>query len=220
MVLVRPFFPSFHLFPLSRSVLTRIRLQGVPERWSRLHVPSRFASWFRPQQSEEEGGGGCEEEGDLAGGVPGSRGAFSPSSSRSALASRIVLAATGLTLSHSAQQRHKLDLSKLTPLTKESFAEWKKTRTSKKEAAQQLINSAKSATAAAGKSTGMSGRDLFTFNPDMLGDDDDADDGEDWDLAVMRARTENEKRQNEIERCVSLLSTSHPFSYLTDVLAS
>jgi hypothetical protein len=112
----------------------------------------------------------------------------------------------------SSSQRHKLDLSKLTPLTKESFAEWKKTRTSKKEAAQQLINSAKSATAAAGKSTGMSGRDLFTFNPDMLGDDEDeADEGDDWDLAVMRARTENEKRQREIERCVFPLFPSPSF---------
>lgn len=30
----------------------------------------------------------------------------------------------------------------------------------------------------AGRSVGLSGRDLFTFNPDMVGDDDDeADDG-------------------------------------------
>ncbi|GAA6028016.1 hypothetical protein JCM8097_001831 [Rhodosporidiobolus ruineniae] len=102
-------------------------------------------------------------------------------------------------------ERHKLDHSKLTPLTKESFAEWKKNRLSKKDAEAQALNSAKSATAAAGKTNGMSGRDLFTFNPEMLGADDDDDyeggeEEEDWDLALLRVRTENERREQEIER--------------------
>ncbi|GAA6021302.1 hypothetical protein JCM10207_002690 [Rhodosporidiobolus poonsookiae] len=98
-------------------------------------------------------------------------------------------------------ERHKLDHSKLTPLTKETFAEWKKNRLSKKDAEQQAIQSAKSATAAAGKATGMSGRDLFTFNPNMVDDDDyDGSDDEDWDLALMRVRTENEAREKELER--------------------
>ncbi|GAA5861211.1 hypothetical protein JCM8547_008520 [Rhodosporidiobolus lusitaniae] len=99
-------------------------------------------------------------------------------------------------------ERHKLDTTKLTPLTKETFAEWKKNRLSKKEAAEQAIQSAKSATAAAGKATGMSGRDLFTFNPDLLGEEDEEEGvGEDdWDLAVLRARQENDRRLAEIER--------------------
>lgn len=105
-------------------------------------------------------------------------------------------------------QRHKLDPKKLTPLTKESFAEWKKTRLSKKEAESQALHSAKSATFAAGKSVGMSGRDLFTFNPDLgrgdsddeEGDSDDGEDDEDWDMALLRVRTENERREKEVER--------------------
>jgi hypothetical protein len=100
-------------------------------------------------------------------------------------------------------ERHKLDPKKLTPLTKESFAEWKKTRLSKKEAESQALHSAKSATYAAGKSVGMSGRDLFTFNPDLGGDSDDDEDDEeeeDWDMALMRIRTENERREKEVER--------------------
>ncbi|GAA5844328.1 hypothetical protein JCM11251_001719 [Rhodosporidiobolus azoricus] len=98
-------------------------------------------------------------------------------------------------------ERHKLDQTKLTPLTKESFAEWKKNRLSKKEAEHQAIQSAKSVTAAAGKSTGMSGRDLFTFNPDMVaGDSDEEEEDEDWDLMMLRAKTENERREREAER--------------------
>ena len=100
-------------------------------------------------------------------------------------------------------QRHKLDPTKLTPLTKESFAEWKKTRLSKKEAESQALQSAKSATFAAGKLVGMSGRDLFTFNPDLGGDSDDEGDEEeeeDWDMALLRVRTENERREKEVER--------------------
>ncbi|GAA5892902.1 hypothetical protein JCM6882_006890 [Rhodosporidiobolus microsporus] len=99
-------------------------------------------------------------------------------------------------------ERHKLDQTKLTPLTKETFAEWKKNRLSKKEAEQQAIQSAKSVTAAAGKASGMSGRDLFTFNPDMVAGDSDEEDeeDEDWDLAMLRVKTENERREKEAER--------------------
>ncbi|BGP14285.1 hypothetical protein JCM10213_004249 [Rhodosporidiobolus nylandii] len=98
-------------------------------------------------------------------------------------------------------ERHKLDQTKLTPLTKESFAEWKKNRLNKKDAEAQALQSAKSATAAAGKTNGMSGRDLFTFNPDMLGDsDDEGDDDEDWDLAAFRSKTEAERKEAEAER--------------------
>ncbi|GAA5946591.1 hypothetical protein JCM3765_000311 [Sporobolomyces pararoseus] len=100
-------------------------------------------------------------------------------------------------------ERHKLDPKKLTPLTPESFAEWKKTRLSKKEAESQALQSAKSATYAAGKQVGMSGRDLFTFNPDLGGDSDDDEDDqeeEDWDMALLRVRTENERREKEVER--------------------
>lgn len=96
-----------------------------------------------------------------------------------------------------------MDQSKLTPITKETFAEWKKTRVSKKEAEAQAKESVKSATAQAGKLSGLSGRDLFTYNPELLlGDEDDDDEGgdEDWDLAMLRVRTENERQAKETER--------------------
>jgi hypothetical protein len=58
-------------------------------------------------------------------------------------------------------QRHKLGPN-LTPVTKESFAKWKQTRMNKKQAELQAIQDAKSTQAAAGKSSGMSGRDLVS----------------------------------------------------------
>lgn len=99
-------------------------------------------------------------------------------------------------------ERHKLDQTKLTPITKETFAEWKKNRVSKKEAEEQALQSAKSATAAAGKLTGLSGRDLFTYNSELLGADEDEDDDEEWDLEQLRLKTESERREKEEERCV------------------
>lgn len=106
---------------------------------------------------------------------------------------------------HSAsphQQRHKLDQSKLTPLTKESFAQWKKTRQNKKDAEADALKAAKSSNFAMGKANGMSGRDLFTFDS-SIGQDDSGDEGEDeddWDLHLLRIRTEKEERAAEIER--------------------
>ncbi|GJN87114.1 hypothetical protein Rhopal_000059-T1 [Rhodotorula paludigena] len=97
-------------------------------------------------------------------------------------------------------ERHKLDHTKLTPVTKESFAEWKKNRASKKAAEEEAIRSAKSATAAAGKLNGLSGRDLFTFNAELLGADDSDGEDEDWDLVAMRERTEREREEKEAER--------------------
>lgn len=59
-------------------------------------------------------------------------------------------------------QRHKLG-SNLTPVTPESFAKWKRTRMDKKQAEEELNKKAKDAQAAAGKNTGMSGRDLVSL---------------------------------------------------------
>ena len=56
-------------------------------------------------------------------------------------------------------QRHKLGPN-LTPVTPETFAQWKKTRLSKKEAEEEARRKAKDAQHAAGKNTGLSGRDL------------------------------------------------------------
>lgn len=50
--------------------------------------------------------------------------------------------------------------SKLTPVTPETFAVWKKTRMDKKDAEAEAIRKAKELQSSAGKNSGMSGRDL------------------------------------------------------------
>lgn len=56
-------------------------------------------------------------------------------------------------------QRHKLGQN-LTPVTPETFAKWKQTRMDKKQAEEDATKKAKETAHAAGKNTGMSGRDL------------------------------------------------------------
>jgi hypothetical protein len=80
-------------------------------------------------------------------------------------------------------QRHKLG-SNLTPVTPETFAIWKKTRMDKKEAEADALRKAKETQHAAGKNSGMSGRDLFQYNPEWF--EDDEEETEDWDLSVYR----------------------------------
>ncbi|KAF8591180.1 hypothetical protein K439DRAFT_1611490 [Ramaria rubella] len=68
--------------------------------------------------------------------------------------------------------RHKLG-SNLTPVTPESFAKWKQNRQNKKEAEAEALKKVKDTQAAAGKSSGMSGRDLFQYNPEWFEDEDE-----------------------------------------------
>lgn len=100
-------------------------------------------------------------------------------------------------------ERHKLPKDKLTPVTKETFQKWKETRTSKKDAEAEAARKSKEATAQAGKTVGMSGRDLFTFNPLLLDEVDEEgaegnQDDDDWDMEIWRKR--NMEEQDEAER--------------------
>jgi len=82
-------------------------------------------------------------------------------------------------------ERHKLG-SNLTPVTPETFAIWKKTRMDKKEAESEVLRKAKETQHAAGKITGMSGRDLFQYNPEWFEDQDEGDGSDDFDLTKYR----------------------------------
>ena len=107
-------------------------------------------------------------------------------------------------------QRHKLGPN-LTPVTRESFAKWKQTRVNKKEAEADAHRKVKDAQAAAGKNSGMSGRDLFQYNPEWFRDSDEDSDGEEdddyLDLAKYRRQKEDEDLAAETER-IRLLSTN------------
>lgn len=98
-------------------------------------------------------------------------------------------------------ERHKLT-GKLTPVTPETFAKWKKERLDKK-AAEDEARQAKEAT----------GRAMFEKggwdDSDEEDDDDDGDesedegredDGNDWDMESMRRETERIREENEKKR--------------------
>ncbi|KAI0683748.1 hypothetical protein BC835DRAFT_1295164 [Cytidiella melzeri] len=104
-------------------------------------------------------------------------------------------------------ERHKLGPN-LTPVTKESFAKWKQTRMDKKTAEEEALKKAKDEKAAAGKNSGMSGRDLFAYNPEWFEDDDEED--EDFDLQKYRQRQEDEDLAAEQERIHNLSLESSP----------
>ncbi|KAI0367954.1 hypothetical protein BV20DRAFT_949125 [Pilatotrama ljubarskyi] len=86
-------------------------------------------------------------------------------------------------------ERHKLGPN-LTPVTPETFAKWKQTRLDKKLAQEEAMRKAKDERHAAGKNSGMSGRDLFTYNPEWFEDEEEGEE-EDWDLAKFRKEQED-----------------------------
>ncbi|PPQ96930.1 hypothetical protein CVT26_005934, partial [Gymnopilus dilepis] len=100
-------------------------------------------------------------------------------------------------------ERHKLGPN-LTPVTKETFAIWKKTRMDKKQAEEEALRKAKDLQNAAGKSSGMSGRDLFQYNPEWFQDEDEGDESDDWDLEQYRRRKEEEDLAEETQRIANL----------------
>lgn len=99
-------------------------------------------------------------------------------------------------------ERHKLG-SKLTPVTPETFAVWKKTRMDKKDAEAEAIRKAKELQSSAGKNSGMSGRDLFQYNPEWFEDEEEAEEDE-WDLARFRRQKEEEDLAAEERRIAEL----------------
>lgn len=70
-------------------------------------------------------------------------------------------------------ERH--SIKKITPVTSESFALWKKARILAQEAETKARAQKRESEYKAGKLAGMvSGRDLFVYNPDLFKDDDEA----------------------------------------------
>uniref|UniRef100_A0A914XD30 C3H1-type domain-containing protein n=1 Tax=Plectus sambesii TaxID=2011161 RepID=A0A914XD30_9BILA len=86
------------------------------------------------------------------------------------------------------KERAALSSKNLTKVTLESFIAWKKRKIRERKAKVEAEEQRKRNNYKTGKQNGLSGRDLFTFNPDMVGeDDDDAD-----DLRYEPERDENE----------------------------
>jgi hypothetical protein len=98
-------------------------------------------------------------------------------------------------------ERHKLGPNQ-TPVTLESFKLWKKTRMDKKSAEESAARKSKENRVKAGRSQGMSGRDLFDFNPSLAQDVDEEDDAFDFS-AYDREETEKERERLENENFLS-----------------
>lgn len=79
--------------------------------------------------------------------------------------------------------RHSLG-SNLTPVTKESFAKWKKDRMDKKQAEADLVENKKKQQAQANKMIGLSGREVFTLNPEFFEADEEGAAGDEFDMAT------------------------------------
>lgn len=90
-------------------------------------------------------------------------------------------------------ERHKLGPNQ-TPVTLESFKLWKKNRVDKKTAEESAARKSKENRIKAGRSQGMSGRDLFDFNPSLAQDYNDEED------AIDFAAYDREETQKELER--------------------
>ncbi|CAI4230114.1 unnamed protein product [Auanema sp. JU1783] len=74
------------------------------------------------------------------------------------------------------KERAALSSKNLTKITLQSFVAWKKKKLREKKEKEEADLKAKKEKIKAGKALGMSGRDIFTFNADLIADDDEADD--------------------------------------------
>ncbi|RSH80541.1 uncharacterized protein EHS24_009122 [Apiotrichum porosum] len=92
-------------------------------------------------------------------------------------------------------ERHKLQ-PPLTPCTPETFAAWKKARLEKKAAEQEALDKAKTLQRAAGKMSGMTGKDMFEFGSELYADEED-DVEEEWDISRMLARYAEEDGERQ-----------------------
>jgi hypothetical protein len=79
------------------------------------------------------------------------------------------------------------------------------TRMNKKEAEDDAIRVTKEGRVASNRSNGMSGRDLFTFNPNLgLDSDDEGEEKDEFDIVGYRAEAARRKKEVEEERMQNL----------------
>lgn len=94
------------------------------------------------------------------------------------------------------QKRAELSASAcLTPVTIESFIQWKKRKLREKAEKARKDDEKKKDKYKAGVMLGLSGREMFAFNPTMVGDEDDEEGGEAFDLR----NRENEDEDDNVK---------------------
>ncbi|KAF9941420.1 hypothetical protein BGZ65_003422 [Modicella reniformis] len=106
-------------------------------------------------------------------------------------------------------ERHKLGKN-LTAVTAETFAAWKRSRAERVELEEMAKRKAKEAAYKAGKMLQFSGRELFDFNPEIAGADDDGYDDDDvFDVSKYKREEETETNEEMEERIAREISNVH-----------
>ncbi|XP_062506154.1 zinc finger CCCH domain-containing protein 15-like [Corticium candelabrum] len=105
-------------------------------------------------------------------------------------------------------ERAKLGVN-LTPVTLESFLEWKKRKVDEKRATAAKNLAKKKDEFKQGKMLGVTGREVFMFNPELVKEDDDEDGG---DVVVLTKQDSDEDSDEE-----GSTSSSTPALDLTDL---
>jgi len=98
------------------------------------------------------------------------------------------------------KERATLDTTKLTKVNLETFVAWKKKKLREKKMTEDKAKDKKKRDLKSGNTGGMSGRDIFTFNPSILAENGNEDDeeGADFDLN-MREKEEDIGKVHEIK---------------------
>ncbi|MFH4980821.1 hypothetical protein AB6A40_007530 [Gnathostoma spinigerum] len=92
------------------------------------------------------------------------------------------------------KERAALQTKNLTKVTLETFVAWKKKKLREKKQKSVQAEKEKKKTFKAGRLAGLSGRDLFTFNPDLIVEDDD-----DMEGGIVTYDRENSEKENDEE---------------------
>jgi len=88
----------------------------------------------------------------------------------------------------------------LTPVTLETFVKWKKRKLREKAENEKKEADKKKDKVKQGMTVGLSGREMFTFNPKMVGDEDeDGEDGEAFDMADREQEEDDGVKVHEIK---------------------
>jgi len=83
------------------------------------------------------------------------------------------------------KERAALSSNNLTKVTLQTFVAWKKKKLKEKALAEKQEEQKRRNDMRSGKMGGLSGRDMFIFDPKMIGDAEEDDEGEEFDLSKM-----------------------------------
>eukprot|EP00088_Acartia_fossae_P026277 TRINITY_DN2708_c0_g1_i10.p1 TRINITY_DN2708_c0_g1~~TRINITY_DN2708_c0_g1_i10.p1 ORF type:complete len:409 (+),score=172.57 TRINITY_DN2708_c0_g1_i10:90-1316(+) len=102
------------------------------------------------------------------------------------------------------KERATLDHSKVTKVTLETFVAWKKKKLKEKKEAAEKMKDKKKTDLKSGKTSGLSGKEIFTFNPSILtagggGGDEEDEEGADFDLNIREQDLDDGVKVHEIK---------------------